>query len=55
MTEDKTIRPKGKQAEVDLAGDSIWDKEGESPAKVMVMSITIENPARRWIHGRRRR
>ena len=44
MTEDKTIRPKGKQAEVDLAGDSIWDKEGDNPAKVMVMSITIENP-----------
>ena len=44
MTEDKTIRPKGKQAEVDLAGDSIWDREGENPAKVYVMSITIENP-----------
>ena len=44
MTEDKTIRPKGKQAEIDLAGDSIWDKEGENPAKVFVMSITIENP-----------
>ena len=44
MTEDKTIRPKGKQAEVDLAGDSIWDRQGENPAKVYVMSITIENP-----------
>ena len=44
MTEDKTIRPKGKQAQIDLAGDSIWDKEGENPAKVFVMSITIENP-----------
>jgi hypothetical protein len=47
MTEDnhtKTIKPQGKQAEVDLAGDSIWDKEGDNPAKVMVMSITIENP-----------
>ena len=45
MTEEnKIIKPKGKQAEVDLAGDSIWDREGENPAKVYVMSITIENP-----------
>ena len=44
MTENKTIKPKGKQAEIDLAGDSIWDREGENPAKVYVMSITIENP-----------
>jgi len=45
MTEEnKTIKPQGKQAEIDLAGDSIWDREGENPAKVYVMSITIENP-----------
>ena len=44
MTEDKTIKPQGKQAEIDLAGDSIWDREGENPAKVYVQSITIENP-----------
>ena len=41
MTEDKSMKV---NKEVDLAGDSIWDKEGENPAKVMVMSITIENP-----------
>ena len=41
MTEDKSIKV---NKEVDLAGDSIWDREGENPAKVMVMSITIENP-----------
>ena len=45
MTEEnKTIKPQGKQAEIDLAGDSIWDRQGENPAKVYVMSITIENP-----------
>ena len=41
MTEDKSMKV---NKEVDLAGDSIWDKEGENPAKVFVMSITIENP-----------
>ena len=41
MTEDKSMKV---NKEVELAGDSIWDKEGENPAKVMVMSITIENP-----------
>ena len=41
MTEDKSMKV---NKEVDLAGDSIWDKQGENPAKVMVMSITIENP-----------
>ena len=41
MTEDKSMKV---NKEVDLAGDSIWDREGENPAKVMVMSITIENP-----------
>lgn len=41
MVEDKSMKV---NKEVDLAGDSIWDKEGENPAKVMVMSITIENP-----------
>ena len=43
-SENKTIKPQGKQAEIDLAGDSIWDRQGENPAKVYVMSITIENP-----------
>ena len=38
MTEDKSMKV---NKEVDLAGDSIWDKEGENPAKVMVMSITM--------------
>ena len=41
MTEDKSMKV---NKEVDLAGDSIWDREGENPAKVMVMNITIENP-----------
>ena len=41
MTEDKSMKV---NKEVELAGDSIWDREGENPAKVMVMSITIENP-----------
>ena len=41
MNEDKSMKV---NKEVELAGDSIWDKEGENPAKVMVMSITIENP-----------
>ena len=41
MTEDKSMKV---NKEVELAGDSIWDREGENPAKVMVISITIENP-----------
>ena len=41
MTEDKSMKV---NKEVELAGDSIWDRQGENPAKVMVMSITIENP-----------
>ena len=39
--EDKVMKV---NKEIDLAGDSIWDKQGENPAKVMVMNITIENP-----------
>ena len=29
---------------VKLAGDSIWDRDGENPKSVQVSSVTIENP-----------
>ena len=29
---------------VKLAGDSIWDRDGENPESVQVSSVTIENP-----------
>jgi len=44
MTEDTVIKPQGKDSEINLAGDSIWDRQGENPAKVNVMKITVENP-----------
>ena len=44
MTEDTVIKPQGKDSEINLAGDSIWDRQGENPAKVYVMKITVENP-----------
>ena len=42
MTEEDKVMKVNK--EVELAGDSIWDRQGENPAKVMVTNITIENP-----------
>jgi len=44
MTEDKTIIPQGQRSVIVLAGDSIWDREGENPTNVYVFKITIENP-----------
>ena len=44
MNEDKTIIPQGQRSVIVLAGDSIWDKEGENPTDVYVRRITIENP-----------
>ena len=41
MTEDKSMQV---NKEIDLAGDSIWDREKTNPAKVMVTDIVIENP-----------
>ncbi len=41
VEEDKVMKV---NKEIDLAGDSIWDRQGENPAKVMVTNITIENP-----------
>ena len=45
MTEEnKTIIPQGQRSVIVLAGDSIWDREGENPTDVYVRRITIENP-----------
>ena len=44
MTEDKTIIPQGQRSVIVLAGDSIWDRQGENPTDVYVRRITIENP-----------
>ena len=42
--ENKTIIPQGQRSVIVLAGDSIWDREGENPTDVYVSRITIENP-----------
>ena len=44
MTEEPETTMSIPAKEVELAGDSIWDREGENPKSVKVSKIEVENP-----------